>query len=139
MTSIAYKDGMMAGDSRVTFDNTVLPDTGRKVHRLRNGCLFGAAGSAEEIEKLKRTVMRNEDPPKSKDVSALKVDPDGTIWCYEGEIWSKVRTPFAALGSGTIAALAAMYAGADAKEAVKIAIKLDTHSGGRVNVVRLRE
>lgn len=128
----------MAGDSRVTAGDLVLPDKCRKVHRLRNGSLFGAAGNSENIERLRRAVAKKTPVPKLEEVSALRADPDGTLWCYEGAIWSKVDAPFAALGSGTTAALAAMYAGASAREAVVIACKLDPSSGGRVHVVALR-
>jgi ATP-dependent protease HslVU (ClpYQ) peptidase subunit len=138
MTSIAYRDGVMAGDSRVTAGDLVLPDTCRKVHRLRNGALFGAAGNSEAIERLRRAIVRRTQIPKLEEVSALRVDPDGSLWSYEGSIWSKVDAPFAALGSGTTACLAAMYANATAREAVAIACKLDPSSGGRIHVVKLK-
>lgn len=43
-----------------------------------------------------------------------------------------------ALGSGSVAAMGAMLAGADAKTAVKIASKLDPYTGGKIDVVKVK-
>ena len=56
------------------------------------------------------------------------VDDDGTM--------SQLHVPFA-LGSGKLQAMGAMLAGADAKQSVIIAAKLDEGSGGNVRTLKV--
>ncbi len=140
MTTIAYRDGCMAGDTRVTEGRLVHPEKARKVHRLRNGCLFGAAGLSQDIAILKRALARNEKQPKQElDVDALCVMPNGDILFWGGKVWEKIDTPFIAIGSGKKFAYGAMQVGATAREAVRAACKLEKHTGGPVHVVKLKE
>jgi ATP-dependent protease HslVU (ClpYQ) peptidase subunit len=76
--------------------------------------------------------------PKLQDISALHLRVDGSLWEYEGEAWVKQDTGYYATGSGSPYAFAAMDAGASAKDAVRIAIKRDANSGGRVQSLRLK-
>jgi len=66
----------------------------------------------------------------------LKVD--GSLWEFEGEVWVKQDPGYYASGSGSPYAFAAMDAGASARDAVRIAIKRDANSGGRVQSLRLK-
>jgi len=86
------------------------------------------------------SLKRNEPTPQLDGVYALLVHPDESLEYYEGRRWSRVRgSPFAAIGNGSSFALAAMTHGATAVEAVRVAMKLDTHSGGRVHSVTLKK
>ena len=49
MTTIAYKDGVLAGDQRLTSKGFIWHDKERKVFRLRDGSLFGASGDQVTI------------------------------------------------------------------------------------------
>jgi ATP-dependent protease HslVU (ClpYQ) peptidase subunit len=51
-------------------------------------------------------------------------------------IFEDIEEQFYAIGSGTKAALAAMYMGADAEKAIEIAKLIDPHTGGPVKVYR---
>jgi hypothetical protein len=147
MTTIAYRDGVLAGDSYETMVADALQNESaitithncRKVFRLPNGELFGASRGSEDIERLYRALMKGLPPPKLEDINAIRIDRKGRVWYYEGNIWQHVKARYYAVGSGSVFALAAMDAGATAIEAVRIGIKRDPYSGGRVTHVRLRK
>ncbi len=138
MTTIAYRDGVLAGDTRVTDGDIVCPEKIRKVFKLRNGCLFGHAGDADEGEMLKRAVAKSLPTPKVRNSDAICVMPNGDVLFFEGKCWTKIDAPFAALGSGRKFAYGAMQVGASAKDAVRAACKLEKHSGLPIHTVRLK-
>jgi hypothetical protein len=144
MTTIAYRDGVMAGDGRETMQNDEhtswyrLTDKCVKVYKLKDGSLFGGAHGSEDITRLHLALLKTLPPPKLEDIAGLRVDPKGHIWLYEGNIWQRVHAPYYAIGSGAEFALAAMDAGVSAVRAVKIAIGRDLWSGGKVTAVRLK-
>lgn len=143
MTTIAYRNGVLAGDGRETCQNddqssfTILDDKSRKVFKLKNGCLFGGAHGSEDILRLQHALVKGKKPPPLDDVAGLLIDPDGRIWLYEGHIWQRVRKKYYAIGSGSLFAFAAMDAGADALLATKIGANRDPYSGGKIRSVRL--
>jgi ATP-dependent protease HslVU (ClpYQ) peptidase subunit len=141
MTTLAYKQGVLAGDTLVTYGDAKLPGHERKVHKLRNGCLFGAAGIAAQIDILKEAVQKGQfdNPPMLKEVDALLVHPSGQCETYERGRWCQTNAPYAALGSGHDFAMAVMAFGGSAKDAVRIAIKLDKGSGGKVQSVSIKQ
>jgi ATP-dependent protease HslVU (ClpYQ) peptidase subunit len=139
VTTIAYKAGTLAADSRVTTGDTIISDKHLKVHRLRDGRLVAWAGSVEDSERLLSALRAGTDLPQLGDIEALIVSPDGSVHLYEGNLLVKQKLqPHYALGSGGSLALAAMDAKATAPEAVRIAINRDTGSGGRVRSVKLK-
>lgn len=138
MTTIVYRDGTLAGDSRVTVNDMIDTDKKTKVHRLRDGRLYGWAGGVEDAERLHIALRKGTEPPRLECISALLIDTDGTIQLYEGNIWIEQKgEPYYAVGSGAPYALGAMDAGADAIAAAKIASKRDVNSGGKVRSVKL--
>jgi ATP-dependent protease HslVU (ClpYQ) peptidase subunit len=141
MTSIAYRDGELATDSRITAGDMIVSDKRTKVHRLRDGSLVAWSGSVQDAELLLRAMRKtsNAPHPKLQDISALHLRTDGSLYEYEGEAWVKQDPGPYATGSGAPYALAAMDAGASAREAVKIAIKRDANSGGRVQSLKLKD
>lgn len=138
MTTIAYRAGEMAGETRVVTGGTVLPERSRKVFKLRGGRLFGAAGNSTTSDLLRTAVEQGAKTPKLRGVDALLVEADGSLWFYEHPKWSRVLGEYAAIGSGANHALGAFYMNAGARDAVKAGCKFDAHSGGRIHVVRLR-
>ena len=120
---------------------TKVPEVSRKVSRLRTGQLFGSSGHDDAGRILRESLLQEDPtPPRLKGVTGLRIDPDGSIWCYEGLRWSPViGTEFAAIGSGADYAIAALHMGASAKEAVRIAAKCNIHTGGRIFTVSLEQ
>ena len=144
MTVIAYRSGWLVGDGRETQQNDEssswykLRDNCVKVHRLPDGFLFGGAHGSEDIERLTRALISGHAPPKLEDIAALRVDRRRRLWLYEGNIWQALDGfKFYAVGSGAEFAVAAMKAGAGARQAVKIACGMDLWSGGKITALRL--
>jgi hypothetical protein len=143
MTTIAYRDGVLAGDGRVTIQNDehaspmVVTDSDVKVWKLPDGRLFGAAHGSEDIERLRRALVKGSKPPKLDDVAGLLIDRTGRAWLYEGRIWQPVNAPYYAVGTGSIFAMGAMDAGALAVEACAIGARRDPYSGGTITSVCL--
>lgn len=138
MTTVAYRDGVLAGDGRVTMGDTVVSNTERKVHKLRGGRLYGYAGNSEDAELLKLALMKGEAPPLLDNVQGLLIHSDGVIELYEGKVWQQVKEPYYAIGTGGPLALVLMDAGLSSKDAVKLSIKRDTNSGGKIRTVKLK-
>src|SRR5579872_5126803 len=138
MTTIAYPDGILAGDTRVTEGDTILPERCEKVFKLDSGALFGAAGSSDQIEALQHALESGHPTPELKHVFGLLIAPDGAVYLYEGKRWCRCgRAPYYATGSGSSFALAAMWCGRSAIDAVKCGIAFDKNSGGDVAHVKL--
>ncbi len=143
MTTIAYRDGIIAGDGRETdVDNKdctfVLRDNLVKVHRLKDGRLFGSAGGSEEGIRLLIALQNNQPMPKLEEIAGLLIDTKGKIWVYEGHLWQPAYEKYYAVGTGACMAFAAMDAGASAVKAVTIAKNRDPFSGGKVTSLKLR-
>lgn len=139
MTTIAYRDGVLAGDTRETVGEAIVSDNIRKVFKMSDGRLFAGVGSAEQCDILLNAVRKHKTPEGLNEIEAVLVYPDGTVWVTEGKVWMKrPKKDYIGLGTGGVAALAAMDAGATAVQAVRIGIKRDTNSGGRVQSVRLK-
>lgn len=139
MTTIAYREGVMAGDGRATQGGTVMSSTQKKVCRFRDGSLFGYAGDREDGERLKQAIKAGAAAPKLGNINALLVTPDGKIRFYEGQVWVDVKDLYTATGSGSPHALTAMDCDLGAVDAVKKAILRDPSSGGRVSSVSLKQ
>lgn len=151
MTTIAYRDGVMAGDGRETYveegeSSMVARDDCVKIHRLPDGRLFGASKTSEEINVLHDALLNGltQDPvklwptPKLEDINAMVIDTDGTIYAYEGVRWERIEEKYFAVGSGSRFAFPALDAGATALRAVEIGVKRDPFSGGKVSTLTLK-
>lgn len=144
MTTIAYKDGVIAYDSRTTSGTLVNSDTTNKRHVV-DGVSFFIAGAICDHPRLIAAYFGAE-VGKHVECRALVVDAGELFECAVSDdsgFWRTQLVPeeLTALGSGAHFAYGAMDAGASAVEAVKIATHRDVCSGGKVrayNVVRKR-
>ena len=137
MTTIAVRDGVMASDSLETEDETVITDKCKKIWRLPDGSLLGAAKCSEDCWRLYDALRKKQPIPKLDEVIAVRLYPSGKMELFEGNVWQPITTPYYAIGNGSKYAWAAMDAGADAIKACRIGIKRDVYSGGRLQVLRL--
>lgn len=143
MTTIAYRDGVLAADSLVTLGETALPGATKKITRLPSGDLFGFCGAlADGMMLLKALLDEEEDLPtwRGGTTGVLIEKKTGRISVYEGHgpfIYEPAR--FGAWGSGMEFALGALAAGASAEQAVKIATKFDINSRGPVRALKLKD
>lgn len=140
MTTIAYKDGIIAVDSYSTQGSRVVCNGGNKIKRVR-GAIFVATGSVADFDNL-HSAYFGENYDKALEISALVIDSKMIYLvgiCSDDGFWkidiAKEKYKSCTLGSGGDFAQGAMDAGATAKEAVKIACERDVYSGGRVRTI----
>jgi len=144
MTIIAYRAGILAADTLFTGDRG-LKSYGTKVFQLSDGRICGFAGNPTNFYLFKRFLENEGDRPTfaEKDrerFHALVLSPDGKLEEWEDErISVPIEDEFYAIGSGAVAATAAMHMGADARRAVEIAILCDEGCGGSVKAISIRE
>lgn len=148
MSTIAYKDGVMSGDSIMTW-NSQLCDGVEKVGRTEN-YLFGFAGrlsfmrpTYRWIAKLDSENVHPEDfylhadalelPDGGSAGNALLAHRDGSTYLVALDGFANmVGRAYDGIGSGGDYALGALLHGASAEEAVSCASIVDAHSGGRI-------
>ncbi|ADX32157.1 hypothetical protein PAK_P30143 [Pseudomonas phage PAK_P3] len=140
MTTIAYKDGIIATDGRITQGGVITDEDAEK--RLEvDGIVFWLSGAVCDWKVIAEAYV-NGDGMEDQElkVSGLVLDGDGLHFIsWDGGIYSEkvnLERPRAA-GSGTQFALGAMMAGASAEEAVEAAKALDIYSGGTVRSYKL--
>lgn len=136
MTTITYRNGIMAGDTQVYHD--ALVGHAPKVHVFGN-VLVGCTGANCRIRAFVAWVeagMAGEAPGMAE-TTALVVMPTGEVRMYGEEGWCTFEAPYYAIGSGKKFALGAMAHGADAPQAVAAAMVHDESTGGTIHCVEL--
>ena len=137
MTTIAYRDGVLAADSLATC-NGMRDGYGAKIWRVGR-LLVGGAGSRAECLKFRDWVVAGmKGRPDIAETNAIVVSPEHVVCWSEKGCWP-VAEPFYAIGSGYEIAIGAMAVGADAERAVHIAAQYDTRTGGDVITLRLTD
>lgn len=145
MTTIAYRDGVLAADSMLTgYDADCGSVT--KIRRNRHGWIGGACGNAGSISLFMDWFLNTaarvdvKPPPSVSDNAAdgFVVVPGDRVFFWSGApaLWP-VIAPFHAIGSGMRFAMGAMAMGANAREAVEVARKFDVYTGGRIATLSL--
>ena len=138
MTTIVYKDGVIAYDSRCTRSGIIESDnTEKKV--IINGIVYFGCGTLTDAERFAEYYEKREASGKVN-FEALVIDSgivyDSSVCDDEGFWRNEIDEPFA-IGSGKMFAFTAMDMGASAKEAVEMAIKRDMYSGGKVRTFKM--
>lgn len=146
MTTIAYRDGILAADSRLTVDH----GSGARKHfckklfrktitegKKKFDVIIATAGESSPGMVFVDWYGSGKPVPDlflhiGGDFLCLVLRPDGLfeydVYCRGEEI----HEDFYAIGSGSMAALAAMHCGKSALDAVRIAARIDTYTGGRI-------
>lgn len=163
MTTIAYKDGVLASDSMVSDVHRGLYEgTTQKVFQLSGGCLYASSGDYDDraVRALLDSVRSPDQLPSPQqlwecDVNAdcVLVFPDGQVFIITittdvepgddenpvqaAEIF-QVSAPYVAVGSGRQIALGAMWAGRSAAQAIEAACEHNVWTRGPVQSMRLR-
>lgn len=143
MTTIAYKDGVIAYDSRVTRGSLIDHDDYEKlIHR--NGHQFLFTGCGADFAALMDEFFGVKVSDNPLDANGLVItngricqigrDAESGFWL--DDVW--MERSFA-IGSGRDFALAAMDMGATAKEAVEVAAKRDVYTGGTIRTLVIDE
>lgn len=136
MTTIVCDRFQISSDSFLTDDCTTTQV--RKLFKFKEG-VVGVAGGYEECHNFIKWMKngRKDIPPKMKNVTAIALTKSG-ILVFDSSIKPyRVDDKFYAIGSGAQAALAIMHYGGSTKDAVRMASKVDPHSGGRIKTMKL--
>ena len=146
MTTIAYKDGIIAWDSRITANNFIVDDDYDK-HIVIADTHFFVAGATEFSEDFCNAYAARSPTVKDMEVGAIVVEANGKLFKSSVEesggqfrIW---RSPYRqgcppfALGSGHDFAIAFMDMGLTAEEAVQRVMKFDAATGGKVHTFQV--
>lgn len=140
MTTIVYRDGVMAADSQV-LDRSAVVGTVKKLYRRADGAVAGTCGSLEDwapFMKWFKNPSGFDAPAALFDFEALVALPSGEVlWFGKSGRCTPYTAPFYAIGSGYQAALGALHAGASAERAAEIACLVDVDSGGPIIVEKV--
>lgn len=143
MTTIAYRDGILAADTALSRGGTHMVAV-TKIVRRADGDMAAVAGIASLIGPFFEWFLGGEDgdPPTVPDEdnscpTGMIFRAAGHVEVYEAGGWYRMNpNPYMAIGSGRDVALGAMHAGARPQEAVEAAIVHDHGTGGDVTVLR---
>lgn len=142
MTTIAYKDGVIAYDSRITEpgNGAIISDHHTKIRKGVDSQLFFLAGDEAGIQYFMNKLLNRELPDIDCDCYGMRWDTvNNTLHCvdsYSDKHYLELRLDTSgvyAYGSGGNFALAAMDFGKSAAEAVAYAATRDVWTGGKVN------
>jgi len=139
MTTIAFDGETLAADSReFNSESGIYVDNCTKITRWKN-VYFASAGSSSAGLLFERWFkdQTKEKPSLNSDFETFVVR-NGKCFYYDDNYISSEQKPPYAIGSGGALAMAAMYAGCDAKKAVQIAMKLDPYTGGKVKTMKVK-
>jgi hypothetical protein len=147
MTIIAYRDGMMAGDTLISTAQGHRLGAMEKVVKNKFGYLLGARGPSYDCQELMDWFLTANSPndlenaPRLEDVAAILVFPDKIVRSLDKGKWKEcfeyTTFGFTASGCGDNFAMGAMVAGATARGAVEAAIQLTVKCGGEITTVEL--
>lgn len=145
MTTIAYRAGIIAADSQVTYeaprDKSGGSSRKHKCEKLFRKKAFGypviiaTAGEVGPGMMFVDWYGKKGKPPAAladTDFTCLVLDEDG-LWEFDSMCRAeKILDDFYAIGTGAKAALGAMHMGATAIEAVQVARLIDPYTGGPI-------
>ncbi|NHC53103.1 proteasome subunit beta [Pseudomonas sp. AU8050] len=142
MTTIAYKDGVIAYDGRQVRNDRIVSDSAQKCQVI-DGVSFFLAGTVCD-EKALIAAYFGTASPAPVECSGYAVDGGKLMMIGHDDatgIWKQDLDPANpdAMGSGAPYALVAMDMGASAEEAVRAAMKRDIYTGGTIRTVTIKQ
>lgn len=144
MTTIVFRDGILAADTRAYSGDRSPMGQKQKIffaqHSDGSVSTFGIStpnpGFSEEIQKWFNNEKHPDFEPQlnGRGFSALEIMQDGAVYFYNDNFTPSgpLRGDWFAIGSGQDFAIGALEMGATAQEAVVVAAKNDAWTGGEV-------
>lgn len=139
LTTIAYRDGVLAADTLASS----IPGLDRVTKLKRRGdAIYGVSGSLLDCQALVDWYFGPRDaPPKyflvgdeRPDAALLVMHDDGRVYASGwGGYATELTNSYAAIGSGSEYAVGAMYMGANAIRAIQAAMRHDNNTGGEID------
>lgn len=139
MTTIAYRDGVLASDSSC-WEGDIKTCSVRKIFRVR-GALVGFTGNLNHGMRFLdwvRDGAHHDEIPRGN-YTGIVVSKSGSVTTYDnGEAAVILRGKYFAFGNGQDVALGAMHAGANARRAVMAAIEHSAKTDGPIRILRIK-
>lgn len=143
MTTIVFRDGIMAADTRAYSGASTPIGFKAKIHRLKDGSLMGVSstipGQAEAFINWVNdgSNMETIDQLGELKLAAIVAMKDGNIIYFNDSPLPSgpIAGSFFAIGSGEQYALGALSCGATAEAAVTAAAQHDPWTGGEIHTV----
>lgn len=138
MTTIAYRDGVLASDTRAYAGQSQPIGNKQKIYRIKDGSAFGVStpqpGLSEAIRDwFAECKHPDHEPALNGDAGfdMLEITKDGHVYFYHNSFrpTGPLSADYFAIGSGAEYALGAMAAGASAADAVAAAGFHDVWTG----------
>ncbi len=135
MTTIAYKDGVIAYDSRQVRGSSIVSDNCSKCQTVNGVSFFLAGAVCDEVALIAAYFGTPSQAPV--ECSGYAVDGGKLVMVGHDDktgIWKQeldLKNPDA-IGSGSAYALTAMDMGASAEKAIAMAAKRDLYTGGAI-------
>lgn len=137
MTTVVCDRKGMAADMRISSGTTF---KSHKLYRV-NGSIIGFCGDPEQALKFIEWRRNSDNKPTYSEAGsfeALELTADGRLLMWGTElIATPVLDAYIAIGSGALAAMAAMAMGAKIKRAIQIASQFDPATGPDVQTMSL--
>lgn len=144
MTTVAYRNGFVAADSRVIRGEMIAPEEAQKIWRVSHGGVAAIVGTMIIMDDAKLWLdagKKGWERPKfpSDNTYVVEFLTDGTILEHsaDGDCETKPMFGYYAWGSGRDFAYGALAQGATAFGAVEIAAKFDLNTGGTIRQLKV--
>lgn len=143
MTTIAYKDGVLAADSQLTLDDVAYLSSD-KITIISTRLVIAGAGDANECMRMENwfrkvgTDWEKElatKPTVKKSYEAIVISDGKPYTIFKDGFLDSLAHPFFALGSGWKFAMAAMHLGKSATEAILLASVFDVNTNDRIRYI----
>lgn len=141
MTTIAYKDGIIAYDSRMTGGPTIIDDDYDKKTTVNGKSYYYSGNASDKKDLISLDQGANMEIKHSaaairvcdKEIHYIGMNKEDGLWRQSID----KNKPYA-IGSGQDHAWTAMDMGATAKQSVQMAMKRDTGTGGKIRTCRVK-
>lgn len=138
MTTIVYSNNEMAWDSRITAGGKISTDNAQKRYTV-GGRMFWCAGVVGDFQEFCDS-FESRRVTRELEVQAFVLD-GGTLYIAgteETRIWTSPVTDSRSIGSGSEHAITAIDCGLSPAQAIKMAAKRDTYTGGKIRTQKLK-
>lgn len=142
MTTIVYRDGILAADTQMTISNVAYKTS--KIKRLNKTTVIACAGSAEDEHKARQHFSGPnwrdvEAPQVKKNFECLLIVKGQPHFCVGNLYPIKMEHDYYALGSGGNFAMAGLSTGMTAEEAVQFASEMCIYTNDIIETFDVKE
>lgn len=140
MTTFAYKDGILAVDSRAVLGNWKDPVPHKKFQVLSDSVAVGCGSLAEAMTYIAWLASEQKgERPDLEETHVVQFFADGSIIVHEESGAFEYDGNIGAWGSGMPAAITALQCGKSPAEAVALAAEVDIYTGPPIYEINVAE